>query len=282
MAGVTGVVFTAGEPAANVQFGRPKKPKSQADAMVIFEVSVDSVEGAMAAAESGATRIELCQDLFWGGTTPSAGMIEEARLAVAIQMNVIIRPRGGDFCYSSAELRVMLRDIAVAKDLGADGVVLGLLTSAGDVDVAGTAELVLAARPMSVTFHRAFDDTRDPHLALVDCIQLGIDRVLTTGQEATPLEGAGLIRALVEEAAGRTIVMPAAGGDVPEHVLARIVHETGVSEVSVCPQVLRDSPMQFRNSRCFMGGHLRPPEYQMPSLDADRVRGMVAAVGSRH
>jgi copper homeostasis protein len=249
--------------------------------MVMVEVSVDSVEGALAAAESGATRIELCQDLFWGGTTPSAGMVEEARLALGIPMNVIIRPRGGDFCYSGAELRVMRRDIALAKELGADGVVLGLLTSAGDVDVAETAKLILAARPMTVTFHRAFDDTRDPHLALADCIQLGVDRVLTTGQEATPLEGAELIRALVEEAAGRTIVMPAAGGDVPEHVLARIVRETGVSEISVCPQALKDSPMKFRNSRCFMGGQLRPPEYQLPSLDADRVRGMVAAVASR-
>jgi len=133
---------------------------------------------------------------------------------------------------------------------------------------------------MSVTFHRAFDVARDAHRALLDCVDLGIDRILTTGQEATALEGTTLIGALVAEAAERTIVMPAAGGDVADHILARIVRETGVSEISVCPQTAIDSPMTFRNARCYMGGQLRPPEYHLPALDAGRVRAMVAAVAS--
>lgn len=248
--------------------------------MVLLEVSVDSVAGAMAAEAAGADRIELCQDLFWGGTTPSAGMIAEVRQAVGIPVNVIIRPRGADFCYSPGELRVMARDIAMAKDLGADGVVLGLLTPAGDVDTAAAAKLLGGARPMSVTFHRAFDVTRDAEHALRACVALGVDRILTTGQEGSPLEGSPLIRALVREAAGRLIIMPAAGGDVPEHVLRRIVRETGVTEISVGPTVFVESPMQFRNERCYMGGQLRPPEFVLPATDRDRVAGMVAALAA--
>ena len=131
----------------------------------LFEICVDSVEGAIAAQTGGAQRVELCDNLLEGGTTPSAGTIAVARQHLTIGLNVIIRPRGGDFCYSDVEFAVMQHDVAQAKQLGADGVVIGLLNPDGTVDKARTAKLIEIARPLSVTFHRAFDMTNDPYQA---------------------------------------------------------------------------------------------------------------------
>lgn len=151
---------------------------------VRVEVCVDSVEGAIAAEEGGADRVELCAALLEGGTTPSAATIAIARRHLHIDLNVIIRPRGGDFLHSDLELEIMREDIETAKRLEANGVVLGLLTEHGSVDVERTRLLIEAARPLSVTFHRAFDMARDPFAALEELVKLGIDRVLTSGQKA--------------------------------------------------------------------------------------------------
>ena len=156
---------------------------------LLVEVCVDSVESAHAAAVGGAARVELCDDLLEGGTTPSAGMIEVVRERIAIGLNVLIRPRGGDFSYSDLEFEVMERDIDVARRLGADGVVLGLLDPDGSIDEPRTRLLADSARPLSVTFHRAFDVTRDAVESLEALIRVGVDRVLTSGRARTALDG---------------------------------------------------------------------------------------------
>ena len=164
------------------------------------EICVDSAEGACAAERGGADRVELCDNLLEGGTTPSAGCIRVARRRLKIGLQVIIRPRGGDFLYNEVELEVMREDIRIAKDFGANGVVLGCLTASGDIDRIRTEELITLARPLNVTFHRAFDMCRDPKQALEDLISLGADRVLTSGQEASCLEGLELLVELQRQA----------------------------------------------------------------------------------
>ena len=145
-----------------------------ADQTITLEICVDSVEGALAAEAGGAQRVELCDNLLEGGTTPSAGMIALTRQQIHIGLQVIIRPRGGDFCYSDLEFAVMQYDVNQAKQLGADGVVIGLLNPDGTVDKARTAALIDLARPLNVTFHRAFDMAVDPHQALEELIDLGV------------------------------------------------------------------------------------------------------------
>jgi len=147
--------------------------------MPIFEICIDSVAGVRAAVEAGAARVELCAGLLEGGVTPSIGMVREAVAAAdgRLAVHVIIRPRGGDFLYGADEFAVMRGDIAAVKQAGAAGVVIGLLDAEGRVDVARAAELIAAARPLSVTFHRAFDVARDPLASLDALIRLGVDRL---------------------------------------------------------------------------------------------------------
>jgi copper homeostasis protein len=240
---------------------------------LIFEICVDSVAGALAAQTGGAQRVELCDNLLEGGTTPSAGALALARQHLTIGLNVIIRPRGGDFCYSDLEFAVMQYDITQAKQLGANGIVIGLLKPDGAIDKTRTAQLVEIARPLTVTFHRAFDMARDPHQALEDLIALGIDRVLTSGQEESGLEGLDLITALVQQANGRIIVMP--GGGINERNLKKIVTQSGVREVHMTARREIDSRMTYRNTRAFMGGALRPPEFTRLETDAGRVKALV-------
>jgi len=234
-----------------------------------IEVCTDSVDSAKAAEAGGADRIELCQNLFEGGTTPSEGIIRKARQVVGIPLFVIIRPRGGDFLHNQNEFDVMKHDIAAVKNLGTDGVVLGLLRSNGDVDKRRTAQLIKLARPLHVTFHRAFDMTRDPGKALEDIIDLGCERLLTSGQEISVLEGADLIRHLLRQAGRRLIIMP--GGGLTESNFVRVRKQTGAKEFHVTGNRTIKSPMVHRNQDCFMGKELRPPEYQWTATDAGRI-----------
>jgi copper homeostasis protein len=242
------------------------------------EICVDSVEGALAAQAGGADRVELCDNLFEGGTTPSAGCIKVARARLRIGLHVIIRPRGGDFLYSPTEQEVMLEDIEMARALGADGVVIGCLKADGDIDVELTRALIQRARPLSVTFHRAFDMCRDPRRALEELIELGADRLLTSGQEATSLEGLELIADLNRIAAERIIVMP--GGGLTARNAPRVVAATGVREVHLSARRAIESGMVYRNTRVFMGGALRPPEFSWKTTDPQAVRTIVRALGS--
>lgn len=246
---------------------------------MIFEVCVDAVEGALAAQAAGAQRIELCDNLVEGGTTPSLGMIQLTRQSVSIAINVIIRPRGGDFCYSDLELEVMRLDILAAKAAGANGVVIGLLKPDGTVDVERTSILVTAARPMSVTFHRAFDLSRDPNEALEAICGLKIERILTSGQMPSALEGADCIAALVQQAARRTIIL--AGGGINVRNIAAVVAKTGVKEVHFAARKTVDSPMTFKNLHTFMGKAYEPDEYIRKETDLERIQKVLKAGAGR-
>lgn len=245
---------------------------------IVLEICIDSAEAAIAAQQGGANRVELCDNLLEGGTTPSAGTIAVARKHIDIDLNIIIRPRGGDFCYSEVEFEVMKYDVEQARRLGANGVVIGLLNPDGTVDVTRTAELVELARPLSVTFHRAFDMSRDPHEALETLISLGIDRVLTTGQESSALEGLDLITELVRHAADRIIMMPGLFSGLSERNVAKIVGQSGAKEIHTTASGTSDSRMTYRNLRSFMGGELRPPEFTRTVTDSNRVRDFVRAI----
>jgi len=250
------------------------EPAGQPQARV--EVCVDSVEGAIAAQEGGADRVELCAALLEGGTTPSAATIALARRHLQIDLNVIIRPRAGDFFYSELELEIMREDIQTAKRLGANGVVLGALKEDGAVDVERTRLLVEAARPLALTFHRAFDMARDPFAALEDLVKLGIDRVLTSGQEATALAGIDLLKELVRRAGERIMVMLC--GEINERNIDKILRETRAREVHLTAWKTIESRMTFRNDRCYMGGELRPQEFSRAVTDPARVRALVGHI----
>jgi copper homeostasis protein len=240
-----------------------------------FEVCVDSTEGILAAQEAGAERVELCCALFEGGLTPSAGMIETARATSFIDVNVLIRPRGGDFIYDRHEVRAMLRDIEIAAQFGVHGVVLGALTEDGDVDLAVCQQLMKAAAGLSVTFHRAFDMTRHPFEALETVIGLGVDRLLTSGQESSALEGAPLIDQLVRAAADRITVMP--GGGITARNVGRILDLTGAHEIHFSARASVASPARYRNSRVAMGGALRTEEYTRRATSRSAIESVLSA-----
>jgi copper homeostasis protein len=239
-----------------------------------IEICVDSLAGAQAAERAGADRVELCAGLSDGGTTPSAGMIQCVRAAVALKLMVIIRPRAGDFLYSDDEARVMAEDVRVAKALRADGVVLGCLRPDGSVDSTRTAALIAAARPLEVTFHRAFDVCREPFEALEELVRLGVDRVLTSGQKRTALEGAGLIVELQRRAAGRIAVM--AGGGIIAANAREIVQRSGVGEIHMGCRTRVESAMAHRNPDVAMGAAgAVASEYTTNVTDEDAVRRAV-------
>jgi copper homeostasis protein len=240
---------------------------------ITIEVCIDSVPSAIAAQQGGANRVELCDNLFEGGTTPSAGAIAVTRKYITIGLHVMIRPRGGDFFYSDIEFECMKKDIQVAKDLGADGVVFGLLTRDGHIDKVRTQELTHLASPLQVTFHRAFDMTADPVQALEDIISIkGITRLLTSGQEKSAYEGAELIAQLIKQADGRIIIMPGAG--IYERNIGKMKQITGASEFHVTGYKTVHSQMAYRNPAIFMGGTLSLPEYDMNVVDAGRIQAM--------
>ncbi|MFG3705188.1 copper homeostasis protein CutC [Micromonospora sp. NPDC047670] len=244
--------------------------------MTTFEICIDSVEGAIAAEEAGADRVELCSALFEGGLTPSIGTIETALRSVdRIRVHVIVRPRAGDFIYSPAEVDAMVRDVQAAVAAGAHGVVVGALTAEGDVDVPTTRKLIEAAGTASITFHRAFDMVRDPFQALEQLIELGVDRVLTSGQEVSVLEGAPLIAELVRRAQRRIVVMP--GGGITPRNIARIIEATKAEEYHFAALVTSDSPAVHRNPAPLMGGTLHRPEYERSGTSGELVGQVLAA-----
>lgn len=243
----------------------------------ILEVCVDSVESALAAEVGGADRLELCQSLCEGGLTPSPGLLAEVRERVKIPIAVMIRPRGADFCYSEAEFKVMRRDLILARQAGADMIVLGLLKPDGSVDVPRTKELIALARPLPVTFHRAFDMARDAGTALEDLIALGVERVLTSGKERTAAEGLDTIVALLRQARGRITIVP--GGGINEQNVIQILTATGVKEFHVSASATQESAMIFHNPRVIMGRGVVPPEYSFSRTSEARVRAFRELTG---
>ncbi len=237
---------------------------------VKLEICLDSAESAVIAQENGADRVELCDNLFQGGTTPSTGVLRVTRKNIEIGLQVIIRPRGGDFLYSHYEFEAMKEDIKISKEEGADGVVFGILSADGTIDVERNAELVSYAHPMNCTFHRAFDVVRDHSSALEKVIELGFNRILTSGQEATVLEGAPRIVELIRQAGNRITIMP--GNGITPRNIERIIDLIGAREYHVAVDHARESGMSFRPGGVYMGGLLRPPEFLNTYTDPVQVQ----------
>lgn len=235
----------------------------------IVEVCANSVQSCIEAQNGGAYRVELCAGIPEGGTTPSYGEIVTARESISILLNVIIRPRGGDFLYSQVEIKSMLRDIEVAKKCGADGVVFGCLSKNGEIDIIKNRVLLEAAKGMSVTFHRAFDVCVNPFVALETIIDLGFDTILTSGQKANAIAGKECIKKMVEQAGQRIIIMPGCG--VNEENVADLARFTGAKEFHMSARKRFDSAMEYRNCDVSMGGTVIIDEFKNDITVAERV-----------
>ncbi|MEJ5961991.1 copper homeostasis protein CutC [Pedobacter immunditicola] len=239
--------------------------------MIQMEVCANSVASAIAAQEGGAIRVELCDNLQEGGTTPSYAQIKLAKELLKIKVYPIIRPRGGDFLYSELEFNLMKIDIQICKSLNCDGIVIGILKSDGSVDKERCAALIALASPMKVTFHRAFDSCIDMEKALEDIIEIGCERILSSGGKVTALEGAGRLKALIKLAAGRISIMPGAG--VRENNVADIISITGATEFHATAKNFVNSEMRFKNTEVNMGS--AADEYSFELTDANMVKSLI-------
>nr|AMK07543.1 cytoplasmic copper homeostasis protein cutC [alpha proteobacterium NT18-17] len=240
-----------------------------------IEICVEGIDGLVAAQTAGADRVELCASLLEGGLTPSLGVVREALRVATIPFHVIIRPRGGDFLYSELEFATMIDDVKAMRDLGAAGVVIGCLTADGRIDEVRTRALVEAARPLKVTCHRAFDMTEDYREAIEALVRCGVDRVLTSGQRDTAIEGIDILKDTQELAAGRIVIM--ACGALDAGNIARVRQATGVDEMHFAALHTIKSGMTFRNPHVGMGGTAIEREYEITLTDVDAVRATIAA-----
>lgn len=238
-----------------------------------FEICTNGVASCIAAQEGGADRVELCAGIPEGGTTPSYGCIATARKVLDIKLNVIIRPRGGDFLYTPLEVEEMETDIRMAIKAGADGLVFGCLMADGNIDIPAMERLMRAAGSLPVTFHRAFDRCLDPHLALRQIEQLGCARILTSGQQPTAIEGAALLRELQQEV--KSVIL-LAGSGVNEDNIARLATETGIREFHFSAREGVPSQMKYHNPAVYMG---KPgaKENELMLTTARRVRATIEA-----
>lgn len=234
------------------------------------EIVVYNIDSALKAQEGGADRIELCENPGEGGTTPSYGTIELVRQNLSIDVFVMIRPRGGDFHYSNYEFHAMKRDISQCQKLSVDGLVFGILNADGTIDKKRCKELIEKSRPLKVTCHRAFDMARDPFEALEDCIEVGFDRILTSGRHAKAIDGADLIAELIKKANGRIKIM--AGSGVNEDTVETLVKKTGVNEIHFSAIGQKDSAMQYRNTQIAGMGTDAAAEFKLRTVDPNRVR----------
>lgn len=254
--------------------------------MKILEICTGSIESVLAAKAGGAQRVELCSALSEGGVTPSWGLLKAACKVEGIKKHVLIRPRGGDFLYTEEEVEIMVKDIEMCRELGADGVVIGALTKDGDIDMIACRRMVEAAtlpltpssggglhsHRMSVTFHRAFDMVRDADKALEDVISLRCNRILTSGLMPTAWEGREMLCHLVEKSAGRIIIMPGSG--VSSQNAADILTFTGASEIHASARSARQSLMEYRNPTVTMGAK-DVDEYARKETDPEEVKRII-------
>jgi copper homeostasis protein len=245
--------------------------------MVALEICANSITSALAAQEGGAVRVELCDNLYAGGTTPSPGQITVARKLLNIKLYVLIRPRGADFLYDDVEFAAMITDVQYCIDAGCDGIVTGILNADGSVDKQRNGILVQMAKKagLGATFHRAFDMCADYFRALEDVIELGFERILTSGGKSTAVEGSRTIAELVTQANGRISIM--AGSGVTEINAADLVLFTGVSEIHGTLQSRVQSKMEYANDHIIMGSTIGD-EYAVEVTDAERVRNVIAKV----
>jgi len=241
----------------------------------IIEICANSVASCIEAERGGAARVELCAGIPEGGTTPSYGAVSMANALTSLAINVLIRPRGGDFMYSPLEIDTMMADIEMVKSIGVHGVVFGCLTAQGGLDIALMERLIAAARPLSVTCHRCFDVCREPFEALEQLIGLGCDRLLSSGQQPDALQGAPLLRKLVERADGRIVVMPGCG--VRADNIAQIEAATGAGEFHASARRAISSRMEYRKENVPMGAAPPASEYETLQTDAALVAALVGS-----
>ena len=242
----------------------------------IIEICANSAQSCVEAEAGGAQRVELCAAIPEGGTTPSYGEIKMAlQLTSKIDINIIVRPRGGDFLYTEAEVEAMLYNIEMAKQLNVHGVVFGCLTKRGDIDVPLMRRLIEAAKPLSVTCHRAFDVCREPFTALEQLIESGCDRILTSGQQPDAVRGIPLLKELVIRARERIIIMPGCG--VREDNIARIEAETGAKEFHTSARCIVYSRMEYRNESVPMGSGVVASEFETLQTDRRKVAACLSA-----
>lgn len=242
-----------------------------------LEICADSFESARAAWEGGADRIELCQNLIIGGTTPSPCLFQQIRSRNPIRIHILIRPRFGDFLYSREEIQVMEEEIKMYREMGAEGVVIGALDPDGRLDKEQLARLMEAAGEMEVTLHRAFDMCRDPREGLQDAIDLGFHRILTSGQKNRALDGWKLLSELRRESEGKIRIMAGAGisaGNIPQ-----ICEKTGITEYHMSGKITLESGMKYRKEGVSMG---LPSfsEYQLFRTDKSQVEKAAACLRS--
>ncbi len=242
---------------------------------MILEVCCGDLDSVLAAKAAGAQRIELCSALSEGGLTPSLGLIEAAVAAGIPTLHVLIRPRNGDFLYSDAEVDMMVRDITHAIQAGADGVVIGALTPDGDVDISACSRMIEAAQGRSVTFHRAFDLCREPETALEAIINLGCDRILTSGLAPSASAGVATLRRLNQLAGGRITIL--AGGGINATNAPEILRACNLTEVHASAKKNLPSAMRFRRDSVSMGSP-EANEYTRQVTDKDNVASILAAI----
>ncbi len=235
-----------------------------------IEIATTDFPTTQSAVEGGAHRIELCANLAEGGTTPSFGMLKHCREKFQVELYPMIRPRGGDFFYTEEEFKLMLDDAKLCKQLGCDGIVTGFLNRDGSIDVQRTSKIVEAVYPLGVTFHRAFDRCRDPFQAMEQLIEIGCERILTSGQKPNALDGAPLIGKLNEKADHRIIIMPGAGVNV--ETIGRIREITGCVEFHASLRTTRKSEMEFVHPE-FAGSN---ESYTNNAIDPDEVRRLIS------
>jgi copper homeostasis protein len=209
----------------------------------LIEIASSDFMTTKAAVEGGADRIELCANLAEGGVTASLGTIQQCRQAFTVSLYPIIRPRGGDFLYTAEEYEIMLRDTTLCKQLGCDGIVTGILTADGSVDIKKTAKLIESAYPLGVTFHRAFDRCRDPYAAMEQLIEIGCERILTSGQQPAAPEGVSLLAELNKAADQRIIIMPGSG--VRKENIRELAEKTGCLEFHSSLRGKEKTKMEF-------------------------------------
>jgi copper homeostasis protein len=246
---------------------------------ILVEICCGSLEDALEAERGGADRVELCSALFLGGLTPSFGTIIEAKTRLKIPIVVMIRPRGGGFCYTEVEMAVMERDTVLACDQGADGIVFGILNADGSIDEERCRCIRKLIGDRQAVFHRAFDVTPDPFRSVDQLVELGFTRLLTSGQEDTVPEGVPLIRRLIEYAGDRIEILP--GGGIKLNSLRQVVEATGCKQIHLT--AFKTQPDTSVRGRPFVtfGGALSPPEDQYQVADRNLVERVVHTVKDR-
>ncbi|MEI2739703.1 MAG: copper homeostasis protein CutC [Chitinophagaceae bacterium] len=234
----------------------------------IIEIATSDFETTKSAVDGGADRIELCANLAEGGTTPSYGTIRQCREAFTVSLYPIIRPRGGDFLYARDEFEIMLQDVKLCKQLGCDGVVIGLLNMDGSIDVVRAGQLVEAAYPLGVTFHRAFDRCKDPFEALEQLIEIGCERILTSGQQPSVVDGVELVAELNKKAGERIIIMPGSG--VRKENIKMLAQKTGCIEFHSSLRGKESSKMSFIHDAFSDSGE----SYMNNTIDIQEVKAL--------